>query len=44
MGDNVGDVDAYGTIADIYTEMGNFDTAAQYYDRYIERMEYDGPV
>lgn len=44
MGDTVGDADAFGTIADIYTEMGNFDTAAQYYDKYIERMEHDGPV
>ncbi|CAL8461848.1 g1379 [Coccomyxa elongata] len=44
MKDTVGDADAYGTIADIYTEMGNFDTAAQFYDKYIERMEYDGPV
>lgn len=44
MSDTVGDADAYGTIADIYTEMGNFDTAAQFYDKYIERMENDGPV
>lgn len=42
MDDFVGDADAYGTIADIYTEMGNFDTAAQYYDRYIERMDTEG--
>jgi hypothetical protein len=44
MGDTVGDADAFGTIADIYTEMGAFDTAAQFYDKYIERMEHDGPV
>ena len=44
MDDHVGDADAYGTIADIYTEMGQFDTAAQYYDKYIERMTTDGPV
>lgn len=44
MDDHVGDADAYGTIADIYTEMGQFDTAAQFYDKYIERMTTDGPV
>ncbi|CAK0783819.1 hypothetical protein CVIRNUC_007019 [Coccomyxa viridis] len=42
MDDFVGDADAYGTIADIYTEMGNFDTAAQFYDKYIERMDTEG--
>lgn len=44
MGDHVGDADAYGTIADIYTEMGHFERAAEYYDKYIERMSADGPV
>eukprot|EP00889_Picochlorum_renovo_P001431 jgi/Picre1/28461/NNA_003865.t1 len=29
-GDHIGDVDAYGTIADIYTEMGEFEKAAEY--------------
>lgn len=29
MGDHVGDADAYGTIADIYTDMGDFDAAAK---------------
>lgn len=38
MGDHLGDVDAYGTIADIYTELGNFDKAAEYYDKYIGGM------
>ncbi len=28
MRDHVGDADAYGTIADIYTDMGDFDAAA----------------
>ena len=38
MKDTVGDVDAYGSIADIYTELGNFDKAAEYYDLYIAGM------
>lgn len=38
MGDHIGDADAYGSIADIYTEMGNFDRAAEYYDKYIAGM------
>jgi len=44
MGDHVGDADAYGTIADIYTEIGHFERAAEFYDKYIERMSADGPV
>lgn len=43
-GDHFGDVDAYGTIADIYTEMGDFDKAAEYYDLYIGKMTIEGPV
>ena len=42
MDDFVGDADSYCTISDIYTEMGNFDTAAQFYDKYIERMDTEG--
>ncbi len=38
MNDHVGDVDAYGSIADIYTELGNFDKAVEYYDLYIAGM------
>lgn len=44
MDDHVGDADAYGTIADIYTDMGDFDRAAEYYDKYISQMDTDGPV
>lgn len=43
-GDHVGDADAYGTIADIYTDIGEFEKAAEFYDKYIERMNTDGPV
>jgi len=42
--DHVGDADAFGTIADLYTELGAFEKAAEYYDRYISRMATDGPV
>jgi len=44
IGDYVGDADAYGTIADIYTDMGEFEKAAEYYDKYIRAMSSDGPV
>lgn len=44
IGDNVGDADAYGTIADMYTEIGEFEKAAQYYDLYIGKMASDGSV
>lgn len=43
-GDTVGDSDALGTIADMYTELGAFEKAAEYYDKYIATMAKDGPV
>jgi len=43
-GDHVGDTDAYGVIADIYTDIGEFEKAAEYYDKYISQMNTDGPV
>ncbi|KAK9843024.1 hypothetical protein WJX74_005765 [Apatococcus lobatus] len=42
--DEVGNADAFGTIADIYTDMGNFDKAAEFYDRYISCMNNDQAV
>lgn len=39
-----GDADAYGTIADCYTDLDEFEKAAEYYDRYIQCMNRDGPV
>jgi pentatricopeptide repeat protein len=33
-----GDADAYGTIADCYTDLGEFEKAAKFYDKYIETM------
>ena len=43
-GEYTGDADAYGTIADCYTDLGEFEKAAEWYDRYIDRMNRDGPV
>ena len=40
--DFVGDADAYGTIADIYADMNDFDNAAKYYDLYLEEMRKVG--
>ncbi|GLI62218.1 hypothetical protein VaNZ11_004811, partial [Volvox africanus] len=44
IGEYMGDADAYGTMADCYTDMGEFEKAALYYDKYIERMNRDGPI
>jgi tetratricopeptide (TPR) repeat protein len=38
MAEYTGDADAYGTIADCYTDMGEFEKAAQFYDKYISCM------
>eukprot|EP00798_Chlamydomonas_sp_ICE-L_P027447 gene27447-4748_t len=42
MKEYTGDADAYGTIADCYTDLGNFEKAAMMYDKYIELMGNDG--
>lgn len=42
--DHIGDADAYGTIADVYTDLGEFEKAAFYYDMYISTMNTEGPV
>jgi hypothetical protein len=42
--DVAGDADAYGTIADCYTDLDMFEQAADYYDKYIQCMNKDGPV
>lgn len=34
-----GDADAFGTIADCYTDMGDLEKAAQFYDKYIGAMD-----
>lgn len=38
-GEHSGDTEAYGAIADCYTELGDLEKAAKYYDKYIMRME-----
>jgi len=44
MREYTGDSDAYGTIADCYTDMGDLEKAAEFYDKYIYAMNKDGPV
>ncbi|WIA15256.1 hypothetical protein OEZ85_001928 [Tetradesmus obliquus] len=44
MREYTGDADAYGTIADCYTDLDEFEKAAAYYDKYIQCMAKDGPV
>jgi hypothetical protein len=39
-----GDADAYGTIADCYTDLGDLEHAGRFYDKFIETMNRDGPV
>ncbi|CAM8955913.1 unnamed protein product [Rhodiola kirilowii] len=40
-GDNSGSIDAYGAIADCYTELGDLEQAAKFYDGYIQRLQAD---
>jgi hypothetical protein len=34
----VGDADALGSIADMYTEMGDLENAGRYYDMYLDAL------
>eukprot|EP00897_Mesotaenium_endlicherianum_P010040 jgi/Mesen1/9064/ME000578S08304 len=38
-GEQSGNTDAYGAIADCYTELGDMENAAKFYDKYIDRLE-----
>ena len=38
LGDHVGDADALGSIADMYTEMGDLENAGKYYDMYLDAL------
>ncbi|KAJ9559764.1 hypothetical protein OSB04_004924 [Centaurea solstitialis] len=38
-GEDSGKTEAFGAIADCYTELGELDQAATFYDRYISRLE-----
>lgn len=39
MDEYTGDADAYGVIADIYTELGDLEKAAKYYDLYLKNID-----
>ncbi|CAI9097336.1 OLC1v1033735C1 [Oldenlandia corymbosa var. corymbosa] len=40
-GETSGNTEAYGAIADCYTELGDLERAANYYDQYISRLQTD---
>ncbi|CAI8607852.1 unnamed protein product [Vicia faba] len=40
-GEDSGSTEAFGAIADCYTELGDLEKAGQYYDKYIARLEKD---
>ncbi|CAN1169103.1 Protein FLUORESCENT IN BLUE LIGHT, chloroplastic [Linum perenne] len=40
-GDESGNTEAYGAIADCYTELGDLEQAGKFYDHYIARLETD---
>lgn len=39
VGDLSGNTEAYGAIADCYTELGELEKAGKFYDKYIARLE-----
>lgn len=40
-GEDSGNTEAYGAIADCYTELGDLERAGKFYDQYIARLESD---
>lgn len=40
-GEDSGSTEAYGAIADCYTELGELERAGKFYDKYIARLESD---
>ncbi|KAI4325368.1 hypothetical protein MLD38_030773 [Melastoma candidum] len=40
-GEDSGTTEAYGAIADCYTELGDLERAGRFYDKYISRLESD---
>ncbi|XP_022715313.1 protein FLUORESCENT IN BLUE LIGHT, chloroplastic isoform X2 [Durio zibethinus] len=40
-GEESGNTEAYGAIADCYTELGDLEKAGKFYDKYIARLETD---
>jgi len=41
VGEDSGTTEAYGAIADCYTELGDLERAGKFYDKYIARLETD---
>ncbi|KAJ0988156.1 hypothetical protein J5N97_006512 [Dioscorea zingiberensis] len=41
MGEDSGSTEAYGAIADCYTELGELEKAGKFYDKYIARLQND---
>ncbi|KAK9142144.1 hypothetical protein Syun_011544 [Stephania yunnanensis] len=41
IGEDSGNTEAYGAIADCYTELGDLERAGEFYDKYIARLEKD---
>lgn len=39
VGESSGNTEAYGAIADCYTELGDLEKAGKFYDKYIARLE-----
>ncbi|XP_020265344.1 protein FLUORESCENT IN BLUE LIGHT, chloroplastic-like isoform X2 [Asparagus officinalis] len=44
VGEDSGTTEAYGAIADCYTELGDLERAAKFYDQYIARLQKDWPT
>jgi tetratricopeptide (TPR) repeat protein len=40
-GEDSGVTEAYGAIADCYTELGELEKAGEFYDKYIARLQND---
>ena len=40
-GEDSGVTEAYGAIADCYTELGELEKAGEFYDKYISRLQND---
>ena len=40
-GEDSGNTEAYGAIADCYTELGDLEKAGKFFDNYIARLETD---
>lgn len=41
VGEDSGNTEAFGAIADCYTELGDLERAGTFYDQYISRLQAD---